>query len=272
MSCYANEMNYRDILKYELDTRMAENSQYSLRAFAQLLKTSASMLSLILSGKRNLSAKKAFEVCRVLKFDTRKTDYFITLVQLEGARSPESILKLQEKMEQLRPKSAPVNLELDVFKLISDWHHYPIIEMTRTTLPTPTTESVAKYLGVSTKTAEEAIERLQRLELLRQDESGKLYPCKSRIMSSSNRPNLALRNFHRQMLNKASLSLETQSPQEKFIGSETFAFNAENLAKASEIIEDCFSKIVRLASTSKERQHVYHLGIQMFRITRDFNE
>ncbi|RYZ69650.1 MAG: DUF4423 domain-containing protein, partial [Proteobacteria bacterium] len=70
------------------------------------------------------------------------------------------------------------------------------------------------------------------------------------------------------MLSKAIESLPTQSPQEKFIGSETLAFDSTRLAAASEIIEDCFSRVVKLAAESEKKDSVYHIGIQMFRLSR----
>jgi uncharacterized protein (TIGR02147 family) len=270
--CYAtlmNSLNYRELLRQELDSRIADNPQYSLRALALQIKLSSAMLSLILSGKRNLSAKRALDISKALKFNQRKTDYFLALVQLDSAKSPEVKSQLEEKIYHLAPKSEAQKIDTDIFQMISDWHHLSILQMTRTTLPKPTKDVVAKYLGISTSTAEEAIDRLLRLELLSKDENGDLHTTKSQILSSASRPNKALRNYHRQMLEKATLSLESQTPQEKFIGSETFAFDAEDLEKASEIFEECFSKIVRLASTRKEKKHVYHVGIQMFRVTRD---
>ena len=68
---------------------------------------------------------------------------------------------------------------------------------------------------------------------------------------------------------KAIHSLTTQSPAEKFIGSETFAFDVADLSKASEIIEECFSKITALAGTKKNKKNVYHMGVQLFNLTKD---
>ncbi|WP_413574731.1 TIGR02147 family protein [Bdellovibrio sp. HCB290] len=262
-------MNYREILKNELEARIANNAQYSLRALAQQTGISNSMLSLIINGKRNLSAKRALDICRALKFNERKTDFFLALVQLATAKSPEVRSKLQEKIFHLAPKSEANKIDTDVFQMISDWYHFPILEMARTSMPPANKEAVVQRLGISSDTAQEALDRLQRLELLTKDESGHFHTCKSQIVSNSDTPSQALRNFHRQMLEKASQSLETQTSQEKFVGSETFAFAADDLKKAREILEECFSKIVRLSASRNEKDHVYHLGIQMFRLTKE---
>jgi uncharacterized protein (TIGR02147 family) len=89
------------------------------------------------------------------------------------------------------------------------------------------------------------------------------------LQTASEIPNEALRKFHEQMLNKAVQALTTQTPKEKFIGSETFAFDEASLQKATDIIEECFSKIVYLASSQADKKNVYHLGIQMFRLNKE---
>ncbi len=259
---------YRQLLKAELDQRIENNPSYSLRAMAAQMKISSGMLSSILNGKRNLSAKRAIELAKTLKFDKRKTDYFVALVQFDSVKSEEVRAEILETIYHLAPKSKAFELDLDVFSMIADWHHVPILKMTRTTLPSLTPEIISKHLDISLAQASEALDRLFRLGLLETDEQGHIRSCKSQIITNAPTSS-ALRHFHRQMLTKAIESLETQTATEKFVGSETFAFNEEDLEKAKEIMEECFSRIVRLASARQDKKNVYHLGIQMFRLTKD---
>ncbi|WP_413557289.1 TIGR02147 family protein [Bdellovibrio sp. HCB209] len=262
-------MNYRQLLKAELDERVAKNQNYSLRAMALQLKLSSGMLSSILNGKRNLSAKRALEIAKTLKFNKRKSDYFVALVQYDTVKSDEVRAELLETLFHLAPKDTPQELDVDIFKLISDWYHVPVLQMTHTTQPEINKDTVAEYLGISTKQAADALDRLFRLGLLTTGNDGKIKTNKSQVVTNSPKPNEALRHFHRQMMERAILSLETQTPKEKFIGSETFAFDDQDLEKANEILEECFAKIVRLAAKRQNKKHVYHLGIQLFRLNKD---
>ncbi|WP_413585460.1 TIGR02147 family protein [Bdellovibrio sp. HCB274] len=260
------KLSYRELLKEELAKRIASNSNYSLRAMALQLKISASMLSAILNGKRNLSPKSALDISKALKFDKKKTEYFVTLVQFEGAKTDDARSFLQEKIMALTPRSQDQQLDVDIFNMIAEWYHVPILQMTHTTQPDLSDEAIAKHLGITKAKVTKALERLRRLELLKQDENGVWRASKSTIVTSSPIPNKALRHFHSQMLGKAITSLETQGNHEKFVGSETFAFNETDLQKANDILEECFAKIVRLAGNQKDKKNVYHLGIQLFRI------
>lgn len=261
--------SYRELLKLELADRVAANPSYSLRAMARQLKVSPAMLSALLSGKRNLSAKRAYDLARALKFSKNKTEYFVTLVQYDSARSNETRADLMEKLIMLAPRTQANKLDLDNFKLIADWYHAGVLKMTATTQPTDSPSAISNFLGISMEQASDAVERLTRLNLLEKDTNGRLSQTNTWLQTTSEIPNEALRKFHEQMLHKAVEALTTQSPKQKFIGSETFAFDEESLQKATDIIEDCFKRVVQLANSQADTKNVYHLGIQMFRLNKE---
>jgi uncharacterized protein (TIGR02147 family) len=262
------ELNYRSLLKMKLADKIAANPSYSLRAMARDVKLSPSLLSDVMKGNKNLSAETAVQVAGALKFTHEETEYFTILVQIEGTKSADLKARLFERLRSLRPKAPVYDLSVEVFRTISEWYHLPILELTHVTSFELTAASAAKALGISTAEADAAIERLLRLELLEKNAAGKLKKSDSFLLTSSAVPSEALRRFHGQMLKKAVESLAEQTPKEKFVGSETFAFDEKNLAKASKLLEECFSKIIDLAGSSRSKSAVYHLGIQMFRLTQ----
>ncbi len=267
--CLAMEMSAsRDLLKIELADRIAANPAYSLRAMARQTKISPSMLSALLSGKKRISPDRAFEIAKTLKFDKKKRDYFLALVQLERAKSIEQKAEILEKLHTLIPQPQAAILDLDLFRSIAEWYHLAILELTNTKDFRLTAAAAASALGITKIEAEAAIERLQRLELLQLDPHGSFRKSVSLLVAHSSTPHGALRKYHEQMLEKAKASLHTQKPNEKFVGSETFAFNEKDLEKASEIMEECFSRLVNLAGAQKDKKNVYHLGIQFFRLTK----
>lgn len=88
----------------------------------------------------------------------------------------------------------------------------------------------------------------------------------------SKTPNAALRAFHRQTLGKAIDSLETQGPNEKVIGSETFAIDCDLLPEFRALADHFFNEALALAQKSKNKNQVYHLGVQFFRLTQSQGE
>lgn len=259
---------YRSYLKAALADRVVKNPSYSLRAFAKALEMAPSMLSEVLKGTKNLSQERALLIARKLGLTSSETEYFSLLIQFESARNPELKATIQARMNQANPKRETHDLSIDAFKMISDWYHLPILELSRLDGFTLTPESVSERLGITKLEADVAIERLERLELLVRDPQGRLVKDRDFWVVNARIPNQALRHYHRQMLEKAIESLETQTPQEKFVGSETFGIDPGQLPEANKIIDRFLTEMSELSARSKKRSEVYHLGTQFFRLTK----
>ena len=195
-TCHMLEtQSYRTILKVRLADRITANPAYSLRAMAANVKLSPSLLSEVLKGKKNLSVESALQVARGLKFSTHETEVFALLVQLESTKSPELKASLLERLNALQPQAKVHDLNLDVFRSISEWYHLAILEMTQIKDMQLTPEKAAKALGISVHEAAAAIERLVRLELLEKDERDVLRKTTNLLLATAKVPNQALRTY-----------------------------------------------------------------------------
>ncbi len=259
--------NYREYLRAELVDTIKRNPNYSLRAFAKKLGLAPSTLSEVLKGKKNISREMSFKLSKSLRMDSNETEYFELLVDLETLVSEDRRMETLDRINRLRPSGAVKDLSVDLFKLISDWYHLPILEMTQLRDFKFSPPNISKALGITAIEAEAALERLIRLELLELSESGKYKKTSESLSISSQVSSKALQNFHKQMLEKAITSLSEQSTKEKIVGSETFAFDAKRLPDANEIIESFYKKMVRLADQCEKSKDIYHLTVQFFRLT-----
>lgn len=261
--------SYRTYLRSVLAERITRNPSYSLRAMAKALGLQASHLSSIHSGQKRLSAETAMKVAVNLGLGKTETEYFTLLVQYENAREPELKHEYQQRLSALNSNGPVRDLSIDAFKMIADWYHIPILEMTNLTSVNVTPALASKKLGISTTEAQVALERLERLELIERDEKGRYAKVHGNAVFKAELPNLALRHFHKQMLEKATISLETQSPKEKYIGSQTFPIDLAQLESAKPIIEKFRRELVDHFIKGKRKTHVYHLGVQLFNLTKE---
>src|SRR5262245_23280894 len=122
--------NYRSYLRAVLAERIAQNPAYSLRAFARDLKVHPSQLSAIFKGKKGISLKSALRVAQRLSLAAAATEYFYLLVQYESAPSEEMKDIVMGKLRGMSNGAPVKDLSVDRFKLIADWYHLPILEMT----------------------------------------------------------------------------------------------------------------------------------------------
>tara|TARA_Y100000590_G_scaffold469940_1_gene660814 strand:+ start:236 stop:982 length:747 start_codon:yes stop_codon:yes gene_type:complete len=239
-----------------------------MRSFAQQMNIPPSLISQILRGKRNLTLGNAERVVEKLSLKDKERDYFFTLVQYENSKNLKIKEVLRERLQDIRPEKKEIfDLSLDTFQMIARWYHHPIIQIFGIPGFKVSAASIAKRLGIHVSQAQEALDRLVKLEILKY-EDGKYSRLQSSTYVESFVPNDALRAFHKEMLAKAIESVEEQNNTERFLGSETFCFNPEDLEDANEIMKNCFKSLVRLAAKSKSPNEVYQVGIQFFRLTK----
>jgi uncharacterized protein (TIGR02147 family) len=263
--------NYRSFLKTIISDKKKKNPSYSMNALALQVGLGQSALSQVLAGKKNLSMESANRIANKLALTEVESEYFKVIIQIEVTKDFELKKSLLARAQSLNPIQEVRELSVDFFSTIADWYHLAIKNMIGLEGFTFTSAAIAKRLGISKLDAEVAIERLIRLEMIELDPKNpnNYRVVKNYTITRSAIPNDALRKFHRQMLEKAIDSLTTQSPQEKIVGSETFAFSPELLPAANVILEDCFRKMTDLAKKSKNQTEVYHLGLQFFNLTKN---
>lgn len=94
-------MDYRTILKSQLQRRQELNPKYSLRAFAKKLEISPSKISELLSGKKKLSSKRAEIIANRLGLIGKERELFILSTQVESATKSTDKDGLKNKMREL---------------------------------------------------------------------------------------------------------------------------------------------------------------------------
>ena len=258
--------DYRHFLKSELATRCQKNPQYSLRSFASQLQVSPGQLSRVLSGQKNISQEKALDISIALQLKGKGQEYFCQLVHLESAKTHQSKTFVQKKLNELRPSRDFHTVELDTFKVISEWYHYAILEITELRDFKSSAQWIARRLGISRPEVELAIERLKRLQLL-QEVNGAWKKTNETYLAVSDIPNDALQQFHRQTLDRAKESLKTQHPSERHISSVTMAIDTSKLKEATELTRRYRIEMEKLLS-GECKNEVYQFAIQVFRLTK----
>ena len=261
--------DYRSFLKNILVQRIKTNPSYSLRAFSNQIGVSASMLSEVLNGSKKLSPGKASIIANRLNLESDEERYFIGLVQLDGSGEGSQRDKVLSRLKEIYPRLEMRDLSIDHFHSIADWVCVAGLTLLDGFPGGLTADEIASRLDVSKLAAFEAMERWVRLDLVEMDVKDKYRRTSSEhLMMASQAPQGALKRFHRTMLEKAVISLEKQSNQEKYLGSETLAFDPADLPAIERIVEKAIGQILAKAKTGKKRTSIYHFGFQFFRLTK----
>ena len=212
---------YREVLQECLIKRLSGNPRYSLRAFARDIGVSPSQLSNVLNGKRGISPEKASRVFDTLPIGNEERQQALLQVKKEHARS--SVAKRLAGKELLEI-SQPEHFQLtrDAFSIISDWYHFAVLQALslkkNTTFHSAEKQCkwIALRLGIQEVEVKLAIERMQRLELVSSDVHGRLKVSHETVLSSDGVPSSALRQFHKQVIQKSLLAIESQPVEERY--------------------------------------------------------
>lgn len=262
--------DFREILKAQLSDRCQRNGHYSLRAFARDLGLSPQRLSHILSGRHGLSVEAAGQIAEKLGLSEKEKEFFCILVQEKHARSKLVRHSAKNKLKEI--KTTYQDLSLDHFKIIADWYHFAIMELTLVENFKSQPKWIAKTLNVTEMEVKLAIERLIKLEMLEKDKKGNLKLTGQFFTDPRGIPSEAVRHFHRQLLVKANLSLDVQSLTQRDFSSTILAIDDSDLPQAKEDLKKFRNEFDSKYSKATKKNKVYCLGMQFHDLTAGINE
>jgi len=259
-------ISYRHFLTDELKTRQERNRDYSMRDFANELNIRSSRLTEILNGKVGLSEDRALRVAESLKISEDEKKIFVDLVQSVHGRGTVTKKLASERLRLRFPEAS--QMQMDQFDSISEWYHLAIVDLIKTKGFENNPAFISRKLGISEADASMAIERLVRIGALEQVD-GQLRQSTENRTTTREVPSMAIRTFHRQILQKAETALDNQELNERDFGSLVFSISKEQLPLFKEKILQLRREFKNeIASRgSDEKNAVYCFSSQLFQLT-----
>lgn len=265
MDLIGHYLDYRQYLKDELDRRVHVNPQYSLRAFSRDIEIAPQTLSMVINGKKNISSEVAIEIARKLGLSNEELSYFHDLVELSQAKTENLREVIKYRLTKYEENKSYRTIQEDVFKIISDWFHYAILELTYTKDFKSDPVWIARRLGIPPHDARLAIERMLNLELL-EETTKSLEKTEVNIASSNEIPSAAIRKFTSQLLEKAVIALDEQSVEKRDFGTMTMAIDPKKIPEAKKMIRK-FRRELTGYLEAGDRTEVYALCTQFFSLS-----
>jgi uncharacterized protein (TIGR02147 family) len=240
-------------LKEEYLKRRKRNPDFSLRSFAKWLRISPAQLSQILSGKRPLTQKTAAQLSERLGFSPKEKLEFLSYSSKEISS------------ELIRSRSTKqFNMDEEQFRIISDWHHFAILSLTRLPNAKDDPRWIAKKLKITPAQANEALSRLRRLGIL--SVSPEFRQVIDPIRVISNAPSKAIRNHHQQNLNLAIDKLEQVPVHRREFQSVTMAVRPEKIGWLRSRLAEFINEISQELESNSPSE-VYTFSAQFFPVT-----
>lgn len=230
----------RDYLLRDFGAKKGKNPSYSLRAYARSLEIDSSLLSKVMQGKRPISKKLAAHAWQKLKLGSNDTLVRTTDFQ---------------------------KIELDYFRMIADWYHFAILELTQVYNFKPDIPWIARHLSLPESVIQDAADRLFRLDFLKKGIKGQWIPSAPTSTVSHQFTEPALKLLQKQILEQAIEALQKVAFAERDQSAITMCIDSRKLPEAKERIKKFRRQLMKFLESSKKRDRVYQMSIALFPVS-----
>lgn len=241
-----DEQKFREKLESELTRRRLLNNRYSLRSFAKSLELDPSYLSKLLKGKRPISAAVESHCLEKLGW----------------------MSKTSETRQAQWLKDSYIKLDVDSFMLISEWYHYAIHEIIKVKSIDWNAQSIAKHLCISQAEAQQGIDRLLRLGLIKPHKNTLVRSPRGITTTGNSNSIAAFRTLQKQLLNRAIHAMDTIDINDRDQSSMTFAISSANVPQAKKMLARFRRRFCSTMQSKYEPDAVYNLSLSFFPLTQ----
>lgn len=259
-------MTANEILKIHFKRKQEQNSAYSLRALARDLGVSPSFVSSLFQGKKKISKKIFFKLTASLEMD----EYAVASLQqaLNKEASPfASTLGIATESSTVKFK--PIGKKR-AMTLLHKWYYIAVLDLITCKNAKSEISWISRKLGLLSSEVEEALEVLSKLELIKKhNEKWVKVVTKLRIPTVHSQSEI--RDFHRQMIEKALMELKFKHQQADFdrrlINGITLAINPQKIKKARQRINEALHEIAE-ELMDDDSTELYQINLQLFPLSK----
>jgi len=265
----ANRPNLFEFLDYRVFLKsfaefLAVEKDLSQRALGKILGfSSPNYLQTLVSGKRSLSARMAKQIARRLGLSDIETRFFIQLVLFNDCTNPEQKNKIYSQLLKSKKFLSAYRTAAAEYEFFSNWKIVALLEALGTSWRSSSVAQMAKDMGISTDEVREALKVLQDLNLIEKTPTG--WTRRSQVLETPpETQSLNIRNFHRQMIQKASESVDRYGSQDRTLSGLTMALSLERIEELKARVLEFQREINSEFSNDEDPARVVQLSFQLF--------
>ncbi|MEZ4316334.1 MAG: TIGR02147 family protein [Myxococcota bacterium] len=264
-------LDYRRYLADWFTSKKEANPNYSHRLFARKAgQKSPSLLHHVIEGRRNLTPQTTEAFVTALGLRTGEAQFFRLLVELDQAREVDARNRAWEQISATRRFREARTIEKHAFDYLSNWALPAIRELATRSDFRSDPEWVADQLRprISPRDAKDALKILVDLGLLVEDDDGALVTAEASVTTPPEVAGLAVRNYHRGMLERAAEAIELFPNHERHLLAVTVGVPESLVAVIKEESNEFLRRMMHLCDSSTEDvDRIMQINLQFFPLT-----
>lgn len=249
-----------------------KTSGLSYRRFSATVGLGApNYLKLVIDGKRNLSSNMAARFAKACKLQGESAEYFCLLVDFNQAQTDEERNSRQEQLVRFSRYRQAQPIELAQLDYHSTWYIPVIRELVACPGFVGEPARIARTLRpeVSDKQAEHALEVLERLGFLERDATGRFCQTSRAVSTGDQASGLHIRNYHAEMMKRATAAMELIPAPERAISSLTLGVSPALFEEVVRRVNELRDELIRLCDAELAPSKVVQLNLQLFPVSHD---
>lgn len=259
--------NYRQYVADFYAFSKSLNKGFSHRVFARMAGfKSSNFIKFVIDNKSNISEKSAEKLALAMKLKKNEVLFFKSLVRFNQAKTAEERHQFAQELlrSQINQKVFPLREAL--FNYTSKWY----LSLLRGLVGLPNFKEDLKWLAknihppLSQSEIRTGFEDLIKIGLLVRDANGQLKQTAADIASDDEVAVSAVAQFHREMMQRASESIDRIPREKRDISGVTMGMSLETALKVKALVQSFRKEIVELVSQDEKANAIYQLNIQFF--------
>lgn len=262
-------IDYRDFLHDYYNERKLEAPWFSLRVFGSKLEINAAYLFRIMQKREHLSLKKVSVISEYFGFKSVETEYFEALIGFSRAKTDNEAMLFYDKISQLKGGIKSKFLDSLQYEYYKKWYYSAVLAVIGFFPVKNNYLQLGKMVfpQISASEAREAVELLDKLQLIHRNTNGIYERTHLHITSGAKYKSLAVKQFQKEMINLSALAIESFPKELRDVSSLTVTMKKDTLEEIKEILKNCRDAIISRVAEDKETDCAYQINIQVFPIS-----
>ena len=242
------------------------SSSFSYRYFSMKCGySSPNFLKLVIDGKRNISGESIETFSKFFKLNKREQEYFKLLVLFNQAKTTTE----KKEMAQIILKSSVFTrlhpLAKDQYEYVSKWYYVAVRELLKTKRMKLDACKISKLIKpkLSVKKVEEILEVLLRINVIKRKDN-RFVAIEELVTTGDEVVFSAVADYHRQMMQLASESIDTFPRELRDISGVTVGVSEESFQELKTMVQKFRKNVLELSEREKNKKDIYQLNIQLF--------